>query len=686
MHFIYPAFLFALLTLAIPVIVHLFNFRRYQKVYFSNVQFLKEVKEQQSSRRNLRERLILISRLLALTFLVLAFARPFIPSQNTINPRQQRAVSIFIDNSYSMQTLNSEGSLLDEAKRRAKEIAAAYSLNDRFQLLTHDFEGKHQRLLTRQEFTDAVDAVKISSQSRTLQQVVWRQQSLLQAQPGYTQSAYLISDFQKTATGSAQLKVDTGLKINLVQLKANALPNVTIDSAWLINATHRPNETEKLVVKLHNYAGEDANGIPLKLLINGTQKALGSFNIKARSVKQDTLTFSGLEQGWQQAEIQLQDNPVIFDNQFYLSFNVKAQLPVLLVNGAQPNMYLQAAFKADTFFSLVSTTDGSVNYASLNTYPLVILSDIKSISAGLSQQLKAYVSRGGTLAVFPADGADLTSYRGLLQPAGATYPEKLIAEATRVSRLNLQNTLFKTVFEDVPQNPDLPVVKKYYELTGSTQTRGESLMELPGRQAFWSGYRSGKGKIYVSAVPLQEDYSNLPRHALLLPILYRMALLSGHDQPLFYTIGKDASIETVPVQISEKAILKLKKGKQTLIPDTRQQDGNTMLFLADQIQQPGTYNLMKLDSLVSVIAFNNNRLESDLTYLNKAELKQIVPNDTEIIQPGKASLQATVGDANFGVQLWKLCIILALIFVAAEILLIRFYRVDKQPVGGSLNI
>jgi hypothetical protein len=686
MHFIYPAFLFALLTLAIPVIVHLFNFRRYQKVYFSNVQFLKEVKEQQSSRRNLRERLILISRLLALTFLVLAFAKPFIPSQNTINPRQQRAVSIFIDNSYSMQTPNSEGSLLDEGKRRAKEIAAAYSLNDRFQLLTQDFEGKHQRLLTRQEFTDAVDAVKISSQSRTLQQVVWRQQSLLQAQPGYTQSAYLISDFQKTATGSAQLKVDTGLKINLVQLKANALPNVTIDSAWLINATHRPNETEKLVVKLHNYAGEDANGVPLKLLINGTQKALGSFNIKARSVKQDTLMFSGLQQGWQQAEIQLQDNPVIFDNQFYLSFNVKAQLPVLLVNGAQPNIYLQAAFKADTFFSLVSTTDGSVNYASLNTYPLVILSDIKSISAGLSQQLKAYVSRGGTLAVFPADGADLPSYRGLLQPAGAAYPEKLIAEATRVSRLNLQNTLFKTVFEDVPQNPDLPVVKKYYELTGSTQTREESLMELPGRQAFWSGYRSGKGKIYVSAVPLQEDYSNLPRHALLLPILYRMALLSGHDQPLFYTIGKDASIETVPVQISEKAILKLKKGKQTLIPDTRQQDGNTMLFLADQIQQPGTYNLMKLDSLVSVIAFNNNRLESDLTYLNKAELKQIVPNETEIIQPGKASLQATAGDANFGVQLWKLCIILALIFVAAEILLIRFYRVDKQPVGGSLNI
>jgi L-asparagine transporter-like permease len=81
MHFLYPAFLFALLTLAIPVLVHLFNFRRYKKVLFSNVQFLKEVQEQQASRRNLKERLILAARLLALLFLVFAFARPYISKQ-----------------------------------------------------------------------------------------------------------------------------------------------------------------------------------------------------------------------------------------------------------------------------------------------------------------------------------------------------------------------------------------------------------------------------------------------------------------------------------------------------------------------------------------------------------------------------------------------------------------------------
>src|SRR4051812_26335095 len=227
MYFLYPAFLFALLSLAIPVVIHLFNFRKFKKVYFSNVQFLKEVQEQQASRRNLKERLILAARLLALAFLVLAFARPYIPGAENTNAGRQQVVSVFVDNSYSMQTLNREGSLLDEAKSRAKEIASAYNINDRFQLLTQDFEGKHQRLLNRDEFNDAVDAVKISGQSRSLQQIINRQQNLLLTQPGSIRSIYVISDLQKNMAAKP-LKVDSNVAVNMIQLRAAALSNVAV--------------------------------------------------------------------------------------------------------------------------------------------------------------------------------------------------------------------------------------------------------------------------------------------------------------------------------------------------------------------------------------------------------------------------------------------------------------------------
>jgi hypothetical protein len=521
MHFLYPAFLFALISLVIPVLIHLFNFRRYQKVYFSNVQFLKEIQEQRSSRRNLKERLILAARLLALFFLVLAFARPYIANSNNTNAGAQRIISVFLDNSYSMQTLNREGSLLDEAKRRAKEIVSGYSMNDKFQLLTQDFEGKHQRLLSRDEFNDAVDAVKISPRSRALQQIIDRQQNLLALQPGAGRSIDIISDFQKNITRGRSLKVDTGIHISLVQLGANTPANVAVDSVWLLSAIHRPGETEKLVVKLHNYAGETATKIPLKLSINGEQKALGGFTINARTAQNDTLTFSGLKAGWQRGEITLQDNPVTFDNQFYFTFNVKQQMLVLLIDGGTPNPYLKAVFGTDQFFNATRVPDGNVDYSGLGSYPLIIISDVKAVSAGLSQQLKTYVSKGGTLAVFPSVDADLANYKLFLQQMNAAYPEKLATENIKVSALNLQNPVFKNIFEDFPQNPDLPVIKKYYQL--STSGNNESLMQVQGGQTFWSSYTSGKGKVYVSAVPLNEDFSNLPHHALFVPIMFRIA-------------------------------------------------------------------------------------------------------------------------------------------------------------------
>jgi hypothetical protein len=676
MHFIYPAFLFALLTLAIPVIIHLFNFRKFQKVNFSNVQFLKEIQEQQASRRNLKERLILASRLLALFFLVLAFARPYLSGQDTGNAGRQNAISVFVDNSYSMETLNREGSLLDDAKQKAKEIASAYNINDRFQLLTQDFEGKHQRLLSRDEFNDAVDQVKISPQSRSLQQIISRQQNLLVTQSGAKKSAYIISDLQKNMAAKP-IKTDSNIAISLVQLKAGKLPNVAVDSVWLLSAVHRPGESEKLVVCLHNYADEKADKIPLKVLINGAQKALGSYTIPARTVQNDTLAFMGLQAGWQQGQVELQDNPVTFDNRFYFSFNVSRQMPVLLIDGGTPNPYLKAVFTADPFFTARRVPDGNVDYVSLSSLPIVVISDVKAISAGLAQQLKTYVAKGGTLVVFPSADADLVNYRTFLQPMNAAYPEKLITEAAKVARLNRQSPVFKNVFEDFPQNPDLPAVKKYYQLS-SAHGAQDNLMQLTGGQSFWAGYTSGRGKVYVSAVPLDDEYSNLPRHALFVPVLFRMALLSGHDLPLFYTLGEDETLEIPPVQITEKQLLKLVKDDQSTIPDVRQQEGSTLLYLSDQLHETGIYTLKKQDSTLATLAFNDNRSESDMSYLSLAEQKEFMPKSTALLTGGNASLKGIVAETNFGTQLWKLCIILALIFLAAEILLIRYFKPDKQ--------
>jgi hypothetical protein len=84
MNFVYPSFLWALTALSIPIIIHLFNFRKTTRIYFSSNRFLRQVQEATTAKRRLKHYLILFSRLLFLLFLVLAFAQPIIPAREQL--------------------------------------------------------------------------------------------------------------------------------------------------------------------------------------------------------------------------------------------------------------------------------------------------------------------------------------------------------------------------------------------------------------------------------------------------------------------------------------------------------------------------------------------------------------------------------------------------------------------------
>nr|MBX2816621.1 BatA domain-containing protein [Saprospiraceae bacterium] len=140
MQFVYPLFLGALALLAIPILIHLFYFRRYKKVLFSNVRFIRELKEESSVRSRLKNLLILLCRLLAIALLVLAFAQPFLKQDGEVI-QGRKSISLFIDNSYSMASLSQDAPLLEEAKIRAADIIKAYEADDEFQIITHDLHA-----------------------------------------------------------------------------------------------------------------------------------------------------------------------------------------------------------------------------------------------------------------------------------------------------------------------------------------------------------------------------------------------------------------------------------------------------------------------------------------------------------------------------------------------------------------
>lgn len=682
MRFLSPGFLFALLTIAIPVIIHLFNFRKFRKIYFSNVRFLKDVQLQTSSRQHLKERIILASRILAITFLVLAFARPYIPVSDEKNSSGYQVVSVFIDNSMSMELRNREGTLLEEAKRRAKELSSAYGINDRFQLLTNDFEGKYHRLLSVEDFRDAVDEVRISPVHKDLNQILSRQKEIFINEPNASKTVYLISDFQKNMLTEAVPDADSTYKLRLIRLKATEQTNISVDSVWFQSSIHRPGDAEKLIVRLINHSDEPATAVPLKLSINGKQKAIGTVNIPSRGNALDTLSFSGLSSGWQEAEIEIKDFPVIFDDKFFFSFQVQESMPVLIINGDSENQYLNAVYRSDPFFKFENSFAGNINYAGLNTYPLIILNELKEISEGLAQQLKSAIGRGTNLIVFPYLAGDQSDLKKFLQDLGVDIPVQIIDKESRVSSLNVQHPVFQGVFDQVPQHIDLPVVKKYLRYSTRSRLSKINLMEFQGGIPFFSEYRLGSGKIYLSAVPLNAETSNFARHSVFVPVMFQTALLSLRNQNLFNKLNVEQMIELPKITLNPNQTLKLKAGDFEAIPDLRQNESFSQLYIADQIKQSGNYQLFKGDSLVAVLSFNDAGTESDMSFASGREIKGKFPKQNiDLIEPESASIQNEIKSINQGLSLWKVCLILALLFFAIEILLIRFYnRTQIKPL------
>jgi len=377
MKFVNPYFLFALFSLAVPVIIHLFNFRRFKRVHFTNVRFLREVKQETQSRNKLKHLLVLLCRCLALTFLVLAFAQPFIPLDDRKIVVGDKAISVYVDNSFSMDAVNkSNTALLKEAKDAAAEIVAAYKPTDRFQLLTNDFEGRHQRFVNREEFLELLEEVKPSPAVRTLSEVSSRQQDILSNADGIRSQnklAFMISDFQKSISDFGKIKSDTSMHVTLIRMEAQNRNNVYIDSCWFESPVRRINQQEALHVRLRSHSEDALENVPMRLFINNNQKTPASFSIGPNGQTDTVIYFTVNQPGLQQGRIEIKDYPVSFDDQFYFSFEVLEHIPVMSINAAGPALpaepgttpvtgspYLNTLFGTDSIFRYTSVEENKI--------------------------------------------------------------------------------------------------------------------------------------------------------------------------------------------------------------------------------------------------------------------------------------------------------------------------------------
>lgn len=682
MQFLYPGFLFALTALAIPIIIHLFYFRRFKKVYFTNVRFLKEVKDETSSRRKLRNLLVLLARCLAVAMLVFAFAQPFIPQDVEVK-QGENAVSIFVDNSFSMSALSEDAPLVEKAKKRAKEIISAYAVDDRFQILTNDFEGKHQQLVSKEEAIGLVEEIKVSPAVRTISQVLARQKQALGSGKGTNKLSYVISDFQKNITDLGNFK-DTLLNVNLVPLQAVQEKNVSIDSAWFEAPVQMLSQPNSLVVKVKNWSSETAENVRLTVKYDGETKPVGELSVPGNSTLLDTVVVTIQRPGWHEAELALTDYPVQFDDHFYFTYNVAEVINVLVINELAPSPYMEAAFKGINYFKVTNQPVGQITYSKFPEYQLIVVNGVSSMSSGLAQELRQYVTSGGNVLVFPSTTSNTGTYNAFLASIPANELQNYEQQERAVADVNTEEFVFKDVFENKSANLKLPITKGNYNLSTMASRGEEKLLTYRDGKTFLGKFKSGQGILYLCAAPLNEDVNNLVNSGeIFIPMLYKMAISSARKRPISYTIGRDETIESDNLVKGGESVYKMrgssKEGKvsEEFIPQQRIVASKVFIGLQNQIFEAGYYDLfLKPDSTLAKFAFNYDRRESDLSYSNAEALKENAGANVSILtENASASLEGVVSDRSKGVVLWKWCVIIALMALAVEVLLLKFWKV-----------
>lgn len=681
--FLTPNFLYALSLLTIPVIIHLFNFRRFKRVVFTNVRFLQELKEETTRVSKLKHLLVLLCRFLAVLFLVFAFAQPIIPIGKAGIQTAQKNVSVFIDNSFSMEGVTKDGSLLEVAKKKATEIVNAYPPTTRFQLLTNDFKSVHQRLITKDEFIDELSRVKISPISRNLSDVVERQKEAFSQQQYDAKDLFLISDFQSTIANIDQIKADSLVHVNVVALPVQATANAFIDTCSLSSPVVLLNKPSELNVVISNGGEEDLDNIPIKLSIDGAQRAVTTVSVPAGKSVSSLISFTVTVPGWQKLEVSIIDQPITFDDTYYLSFEVKQELNVLSLDGHNGGPYLKALFGQDPFFKFNQVQVSQVDYSILQKQDLVILNELPSLSTGLNTELIKYLGKGGSIIWFPDSSADLSGYNQFLQQIGGETFTGIEATNDKVENIDLKNQIFSDIFEKNQRsatNIDYPITAKHFVFSSNTKSSRQVLMSLQSGASFLSEYSKDKGKVFLFAVPLTPGFSNLARHAIVVPMLYKIALSSMNSPSMMSVIGGETSIEIDANEPGGEELFHLinSASKIDLIPMHRVLPSGIAISANDQIPIAGHYNLMISEKNIATLSFNYNRKESMMQFLDEASLqekgKAARLNGLNYYKPTSANLTKTLNQLAEGISLWKYCIILVLLFLLAETLILRYWK------------
>lgn len=678
MIFLQPWILWFLLFLLVPIIVHWFNFQRPQKILFSNIQFVREIDKVVTQRLKFKQWLLLIARLLAVGSIVLSFAAPVIPvgdKSNFQTTTSNRSVIILIDNSYSMSASNAKGNYLEQAKNIAYELVKGYGISDEFQILTF---GRHQYgggFIRRAEALERIMQIGLLQNQFTHKQLIESIPLWFERSSSPVREVYVISDFQRS-TFFAEVSKERleGYQVHFIPVGGQPFKNVFIRSVEFEGGIIQKNRPVSLQVKIQNGSTEKVTDLSVQLKLNGRVVALQNVSLEGQEQRTLSLSFSIQESGWQRCELHMEDHPILFDNTRYFSFYVPERYKLLYVRGDKRSIYLEK-FLNEVLegFEVRTVEEREFSNLSLSNYQAMIMSGVEELSSGNVFKVKEWVAQGGGLLCFPSEHAREKGLNALYEALGVGKWEQMeyVKDGYELNSPDVEHPFFRDVFNPSGKNARMvsPIFKRVYRFKPSDHAKSLVVLNFKDKQPFWIQTQVQSGVVFTSMVFPDVSWSSWVLHSLFAPMVYKSLLVSANiSRPLLYWELGQSDLYFLRTQ--SKELIKLKNGKREWVPEQYLQAGRVALQFSKLDISEGLYDLYQQDSLVSVIGFNVPIKESDFNYADKSMLEEY----GKVWEGNPSVLLNTLDESRTGVPLWKYFVLLALLFLLAELLILKLVR------------
>jgi hypothetical protein len=553
-----------------------------------------------------------------------------------------------------MQAKGSRGEILQRAKNDLIE-----NIEDRESPITLITNNEIYRDINLREFKDKLIDIDFHPIKKELKTILLQISNLTGGETKLQNNIVLISDFQNYNIEYNNLIIDSTANYFIIQTIPSKAQNIYIDSVW-ISEENQENIKIKSLIKSHQFK---IDNLSISLHVNNKLSGKTTISLNENSTKEVEFVIPNSDNLY--GKISLNDNKLLFDNNFYFSREKKEKINVLSIG--ENNQFLSKIFTQDEF-NFNSTNIDLLDYSKISDQQLIILNELEYISNSIVEPLKYFVENEGNLVIVPSPMTDIVSYNTLFSTLSIGRILDQVNFDKKVTTINYGHPFFKNVFQNRIDNFQYPKVGLFFE---TKFMNSSSIVQFEDNSDFISEIKINDNKVYWIASPLNIENSNFTTSPLIVPVFYNFSLQGARHENLFYTIGNKNEI-FVKTNAKNQNVLLLSNEEINFIPLQSESTNYVKIQTEENPIKESIYQIKDENKVFQNIAFNYSRKESVLSYYLIEKFSRNIKNVKYFKSVDRAIER--INDQYKNHKLWQLFIIFAMIFLVVEIILQKFLK------------